>query len=207
MKVSEKITLYGENTLSSTELLTAILGKSAAQRLFDKYESFLSMSAASMRELLAIKGMDPVRAAVIKALFEIARRMPLEELTKGTPVRCPEDICRPFQASMRGLRTEMFYAVFLDGRNNIICSREVAKGTATQAVPHVSEILSLALEQQAASIACLHNHPSGNTTPSREDKRFTEALKTACEAMDMKFVDHLIIGEDKFFSFAEAGVI
>ncbi len=205
MKVSEKIALYGENGLSSTELLTAILGKSAAQRLFDKYESFLSMSVASMRELLAIKGIGRVKAAIIRALFEIARRMPLEEVKKGTPVRCPEDIYRPFQASFKGVRREIFYAVFLDGRHNIICFRKVAQGTATQAVPHISEILSLALEQQAASIACVHNHPSGNTTPSREDKRFTEALKTACEAMDIKLVDHLIVGDDRFFSFAEAG--
>lgn len=205
MKISEKIALYGENGLSSTELLTAILGKSAAQRLFDKYESFLSMSAASMRELLAIKGIGSVRAAVIRALFEIARRMPLEEVKKGVSVRSPEDIFRPFQASFKGVKTEIFYAVLLDGRHNIICFRKVAQGTSTQAVPHISEILSLALEQKAAAIACVHNHPSNSTAPSREDKRFTQALNEACEAMDIKLVDHIIIGDDKFFSFAEAG--
>ncbi len=205
MKVSEKIALYGANGLSSTELLTAILGKSAAQRLFDKYESFLSMSAASMRELLSVKGIGLVKATILRALFEIVRRMPLEEMEKGASVRCPEDIAKPFQASFKGVRIEIFYAVLLDGRHNIICSREVARGTATIAVPHISEIMRLALEQRAAAITVLHNHPSNSTTPSREDKRFTEALKTACEAMDIKLIDHLIVGEDSFFSFAEAG--
>lgn len=205
MKVSDRIALYGENGLSGTELLSVILGKSVARTLFDKYESFLSMATASIRDLRVIKGIGPVRAAIIRALFEITRRVPLEELTRGTPVRNPEDIAKQFLVRFKGVRREIFYAVFLDGRHNIICSRKVAQGTATQAVPHISEILRLALEQQATSVVCLHNHPSGNTTPSREDKRFTEDLNTACEAMNIKFVDHLIIADDSFFSFAEAG--
>ena len=106
---------------------------------------------------------------------------------------------------LRDLKSEVFKVVLLDGRNNVIIIEEIAAGTPTQAVPHVRDIMAEALRRSATGLACVHNHPSGNTAPSREDKRFTEALSAACEAMDVRLVDHIIIGDDRFFSFAEAG--
>ena len=107
---------------------------------------------------------------------------------------------------MRDLKIEVFKVALLDGRNNVISIDEITAGTPTQAVPHVRDIMSKALASFAAGIVCVHNHPSGTTTPSREDKRFTEALRAACEAMDIQLVDHLIIGDNNFFSFAEGGI-
>lgn len=132
---------------------------------------------------------------------------------KGRPIkdgiRSPEDIAKRFMPRLRDLPIELFYALYLDGRHNVTHELKVCEGTPTQAVPHVRDILAPALwsDAPAASIAVVHNHPSGNTTPSREDKRFTQALNEGCEALEIKLVDHVIIGDDKFFSFAEAGAI
>jgi len=122
-------------------------------------------------------------------------------------IRSPEDIAKRFMPRLRDLPVESFYALYLDGRHNITHEMLVCTGTPTQAVPHIRDIITPALwsDAPAASIVVVHNHPSGNTTPSREDKRFTEALNSVCEGLDMELVDHIVIGGESFFSFAEAG--
>lgn len=186
-------------------------GKSAVDLgriIMQKFGSFRQMSHTNILEWEEIKGMGKAKIAQLRAAIEIGRRVMEEESEIKDGVRSPEDIAKRFMPRMRDLKTEVFKIVLLNGRHNVIGEiEEVAEGTPTQAVPHVRDIMRKAINKYAASIVCVHNHPSGNTTPSREDKRFTQALNEACEAMEIKLVDHIIIGDDKFFSFAEAGVI
>ncbi len=215
MRPREKLLKHGEHTLSRAELLAVLLrigyqGKSAVDLgriIMQKFGSFRKMSHTNILELKEIKGMGDAKIAQLRAAIEIGRRFMEEESVIKDGVRSPEDIAKRFMPRMRDLKTEIFHVLLLDGKHNVKDIEEVAAGTPTQAVPHVSDIMTKALNKYAASIVCVHNHPSGNTTPSREDKRFTQALNEACEAMEIKLVDHIIIGDDKFFSFAEAGAI
>ena len=213
MRPREKLLKHGEHTLSKAELLAVLLrigyrGTSAVDLgriIMQKFKTFRQMSHTDISQWKEIKGVRDAKVAQLRAAIEIGRRFLEEESEVKDGVRSPEDIAKMFMPRMRDLKTEIFKVLLLDGRHNKIDIEEVAAGTPTQAVPHVRDIMTKALNKYAASIVCVHNHPSGNTTPSREDKRFTQALNEACEAMEIKLVDHIIIGDDKFFSFAEAG--
>jgi DNA repair protein RadC len=216
MRPREKLLNHGEHTLSKAELLAVLLrigyqGKSAVDLgriILQKFGSFREMSHTSILEWKEIKGMGEAKISQLRAAIEIGRRFMEEENEIKDGIRSPEDIAKRFMPRMRDLKTEVFKVVLLDGRHNVIEEiEEITEGTPTQAVPHVRDIMTKALNKFATAIVCVHNHPSGNTTPSREDKRFTQALNEACEAMEIKLVDHIIIGDDKFFSFAEAGAI
>ena len=131
---------------------------------------------------------------------------------QGEGVRSPQEIADKFRGLIEYAPTEWFVVVYLDGRNNIRTWRVIAEGTPTQCMPHVRDIMAGALMSFSSAIVVLHNHPSGNTTPSREDRRFTKALRAACDAMEITMTDHLIIGGrqggdacSSFFSFAEGG--
>lgn len=215
MRPREKLLQHGEHTLSSAELLAVLLrigyqGKSAVDLgriIMQKFGSFREMSHINILEWKKIKGMGNAKISQLRAAIEIGRRFMEEEGEKKDGIRSPEDIAKMFMPRMRDLKTEIFKVALLDGRNTVKSIEEVAAGTPTQAVPHVRDIMTKALNKYASAIVCVHNHPSGNTTPSREDKRFTQALNEACEAMEIKLVDHIIIGDNKFFSFAEAGAL
>ena len=105
------------------------------------------------------------------------------------------------------MKNEVFLAVMLDGRNNILETVEIATGTPAKAVPHVRTIMAEALKYFAAGIVCVHNDPSGNTAPSRDDRVFTQALRDACGTMDVRLIDHIVIGDNSFFSFVEGGLL
>ncbi len=207
MKISDKIVMYGERTLSNQDLLSAFLGNAIARNLLEKYDSLRHAGRATIAELTSIPKVGLVKAAVIKALFELASRLASGELQKGQAVRSPEDLAEMFMNRLRDLPREVFMLLCLDGRNNVLCVRQVSDGSPAQATPSIYGILHIAVGQGAAGIACVHNHPSGNTTPSRDDKIFTSALKQVCDALQVKFIDHIIIGDNSFFSMAEAGIL
>lgn len=105
------------------------------------------------------------------------------------------------------LKKEVFKILLLDGQNKLIDITEVEEGSITEAHPIIREIVSKALQNFAASIICVHNHPSGDPSPSAEDKDFTEQLRDAGEIMQIKLLDHIIMGDNKYFSFADKGLI
>jgi DNA repair protein RadC len=108
---------------------------------------------------------------------------------------------------MRDLKTEVFKVIYLNSNNRIIEISDAAVGTVNHAMPIVPEIIHAALQKFAAAIICVHNHPSANITPSPEDKKFTQELYAAGKLMDIKVLDHIIIGDDAFYSFADEGVM
>ncbi len=213
MRPREKLLKNGEHTLSDAELLAVLLrtghsGRSAVdlgRTIMQTFKTFREMSHTDVSRWRRIKGIGNAKITQIRAAVEIGRRF-LEEPNEDRPsVRSPQDIADMFMPRMRDLKIEVFKVALLDGRNNVMSVEEVTAGTPTQAVPHVRDIMSKALSNFASGIVCVHNHPSCTTAPSREDRRFTEALRAACDAMELQLVDHIIIGDNSFFSFAEGG--
>ncbi|MFC1672160.1 DNA repair protein RadC [Planctomycetota bacterium] len=215
MRPREKLFKHGAHTLSDAELLALLLrtghrGTSAVDLGRNILQEF-----GSLRELVhtdnsrwdGIKGVGKAKIAQIRAAFEIGKRLMSEQREVKGSLRSPEDIAEMFMPKLRDLKVELFQTIMLDGRNNILDVKEVTHGTPSQAVPHVRSIIAGALGSFAAGIVCVHNHPSGNTAPSRDDKVFTSALRDACGTMDIKLVDHIIIGDNSFFSFVEGGLL
>jgi len=118
-----------------------------------------------------------------------------------------KDIVDILMPQMRDLKTESFKVVYLDSNNRVIDILDAATGTVDHAMPIVREIIHSALQKFAASIICVHNHPSGNITPSTPDKKFTKELSDAGKLMEINVMDHIIIGEDEHFSFADEGLM
>ena len=203
--IADMVTFYGEQNMSVEDLLSVTLGKDVALALVGKYGSLRRASNAGIAELKSIVGVGKGKASVIKAVFELARRLSAEELKKGVVINSPEVAYELFGPRLRDLHREVFQVAFLNGRNEVIATRQISDGSPTSAVPSIYAILHIAIGIGAAAIVCVHNHPSGSTAPSREDKRFTKELNEACMVTDMKLLDHIIIGDDGYFSFADQG--
>ena len=216
----EKLLKKGAGALSNSELLaillrTGVKGNSAidlARKILHKFGTFRNMSHIDMRELKEFKGLGPAKIAQIKAALEIGRRFREVEVlppkkkiaTAGDVV----DIIMPQMLDqMRDLKTEVFKVVYLNSNNGIIDIADAAVGTVNQAAPIVREIIHTALQKFAASIICVHNHPSANITPSPEDKKITAELTAACNVMGIRMLDHIIVGDGNYFSFADQGIM
>ncbi len=215
MRPREKLYRSGAHTLSDAELLALLLrnghrGSSAVdlgRQILQEFGSLRGLTHADASRWDGIKGVGKAKRAQILAAMEIGKRFMSQQRDVKGSLRSPEDIAEMFMPRLRDLKVELFKAIMLDGRNNIIEVRDIVNGTPAQAVPHVRTIMAEAIRYFAAGIVCVHNHPSGNTTPSRDDKIFTQALRDACGTMDVKLIDHIIIGDNSFFSFVEGGLL
>jgi len=216
----EKLLKRGAETLSNSELLaillrTGVKGTSAidlARRIVDKFGTFRNMIHTDSREWKEFKGLGPAKIAQIQAALEIGRRFrdvevndPKRKIASAADV--VHIIIPQMQDQMRDLKTEVFKVVYLNSNNRIIEISDAARGTVNHAMPIVREIIHAALQKFAAAIICVHNHPSANIAPSPEDKKFTQELFSAGKLMDIKMLDHIIIGDGTFYSFAEEGLI
>ena len=206
----EKLLRNGEHSLSDSELLAILLrtgtnGESAidlARRILQKFKTFSNMSHTDKRDWREFKGLGSAKIAQLKAAFEIARRFNIQE-GKGQKhiLKYTEDVVELFKARMLGLKNEVFKAVLCDSKNRIIDVIEIAQGTPTESYPIIREIMSKALQNFATGILCIHNHPSGEPAPSKDDRIFTSALKEAGNYMGIKLLDHIIFGEEGYYSF------
>ena len=203
----EKLLKKGASALSNSELLaiqlrTGVQGNSAidlARKMLDKFGTFRNMSHSDIRDWKEFKGLGPAKIAQIKAALEIGRRFREDEvISVKKKIATAGDIIMP---QIRDLKTEVFKVVYLNSNNGIIDIADVATGTVNQAAPIVREIIHSALQKFAASIICVHNHPSANITPSPEDKKITGELTAACNVMGIRMLDHIIIGDGTYYSF------
>ena len=210
----EKLLKKGAGALSNSELLAILLrtgtnGTSAidlARKILKKFSSFRNMVHTDARDWKELKGLGNAKIAHIQAALEIGRRFREDEASVGKQkVSSAKDIVDILMPQMRDLKTESFKVVYLDGNNRVIDILDAATGTVDHAMPIVREIIHSALQKFAASIICAHNHPSGNITPSTEDKKFTKGLRDAGKLMEIKVVDHIIIGDGNYYSFADEG--
>lgn len=206
----EKLLKSGEHTLSNSELLAILLrsgikGKSAlelARQILSKFGTFRNMSHTDIREWKEFKGLGQAKIAQIKAALEIGRRFREQEIKENkTKITCAKDVVELFKSRMCYLKNELVKVVLCDAKNRIIEVVEIAQGTPTESYPLVREIVSKALQSFASGVICIHNHPLGDPTPSKDDEIFTKTLKEAFALMGISLLDHIIFGEDAFYSF------
>jgi DNA repair protein RadC len=212
----EKLFKFGEHSLSDTELLAILLasgarGQSAielARKILLRFGNFSRMSQADIKQLRGFKGLGLAKIAQMKAALEIGRRFGEEKIRDSRPrIESSKDAANILMPRMRSLKKEVFKALLLNSQNRLIDIIEIEEGTVNQAHPIIREVFQKALEYFAASLICLHNHPSGDPEPSKEDKEFTRRLAAAGEMLEVKVLDHLIFGKNSYFSFLDKGLI
>lgn len=207
----ERLFKYGEHTLSNAELL-AILFKNGSEgssavdlgrEIITHFKTFRNMSHSDVGVLRKFKGMGDAKIAQLRSAFEIGRRFMCEEKKILGKVSAPREVAEFLMPRLRDLKKEIFQVLLLDSKNNIIDVIEIEEGTVDQAAPQVREVILKAIQNFAVSIIAVHNHPSGDPEPSEEDVVFTENLKRAGEALQISVLDHIIIGDNRFYSFAD----
>ena len=212
----EKLLKKGARSLNNSELLAILLrtgtnGSSAidiARKVMKKFGTFRNMVHTDARDWKEFKGLGSAKTAHIQAALEIGRRFREDEASTGKQkISSAKDIVDILMPQMRDLKTEVFKVTYLDSNNRIIDIADAATGTVNHAVPIVREIIHSALQKFAVSIICVHNHPSANITPSTQDKTFTKELSDAGKLMEIKLVDHIIIGDNSYFSFSDEGIL
>ncbi|MDD5454694.1 MAG: DNA repair protein RadC [Candidatus Ratteibacteria bacterium] len=212
----EKLLKNGEHNLSSTELLaillrTGVKGNSAidlARKILKRFKTFRNMSHTDISAWDEFKGVGKAKIAQIRAAIEIGRRFREDEIKEsGTKIKSSKDAAAILMPRMRDLKYEVFKVLLLNSQNSIIDIAEIEQGTVNEANPIIREILHKAIENFASSVICFHNHPSGDPKPSEEDKNFTKQLVQAGNILNIKAVDHIIIGNDAYFSFADERLI
>jgi DNA repair protein RadC len=211
----ERLMQYGSAYLSDAQLLAILLrtgggGKSAldlALELLHTFKSLKNIESASLAEFKPIKGVGMAKIAQIKAAFELGRRLSGESYEKGPAFSSAHDVFQFYQQRMRALKKEVFCGALLDAKNRIVRDYKVSEGTLTNSLIHPREAFREAIKEAAASVIFVHNHPSGDPAPSREDINITERLVQAGDIVGIKVLDHIIIGENTYTSMMEKGYI
>jgi len=211
----EKLLKYGEQALSNAELLAILIrtgttGKSAidlGRELLARFKSLRAMSGVDVSEFKEITGLKDAKIAQIKAAIELGRRMMSEEKAFHGVVKSSADVVEFLMPLMRDLKKELFKILLLDKRNHVMEVIDIDTGTVDRVNPSVREILLTALKYQSPAMILAHNHPSGDIEPSEADKRLTRDLVKAALVMELRIFDHIIIGENQYFSFADECLI
>lgn len=211
----EKLLRRGVSSLSDAELLaiflrTGITGKSAvdlARELLKHFGSLTELFLADQNTFCQLPGMGVAKYTQLQAVLEMAQRALKEELKNGDVMDSPQSVRDYLCLGLAGKEHEIFVGIFLDARNRIIATEELATGTLTQASVYPREVVKRALYYNAAAMIFAHNHPSGVAEPSKADEMLTQSLKQALALVDVKVLDHFIIGDRDTLSFAEHGLI
>ncbi len=192
---------------SDARLLAPIVGAYAAERLLRRFGSLRVLLQADARLLRGCRGIGDARAAALKALPELARRYYAESLPAGEVIRSPADTEAFLAARLRHLGHELFCCLFLDNRHRVLRFNELFRGTIDGTSVYPREVVKEALAVNAAAVILAHNHPSGVAEPSQADERITRRLKSALELVDIRLLDHLIIGDGGATSLASRGIL
>ncbi len=209
----ERLVDQGPEALTDAQLLAIILrvgdkvGKKSAldigRELLTTFGNFRSLDLLTVRELCAIKGIGLAKAAQVKAALEIGKRMSSQYGAKKKQFRSSEDVVNHYIPLMRSIKKEIFKIILLDSKNKILKDIIISQGSLTSSLVHPREVLNPAIKESAASIILIHNHPSGDPTPSQDDIEITQRLKQACDIVGIKVLDHIVIGEKSHFSFVD----
>ena len=212
----EKLLAKGPAVLSNSELLAILIlngsgGKSAvelAQEVLKLGKDNLNeLGKLSIKELTKVKGIGEAKAVTIAAALELGRRRQAVASIDKTVVTSSADVATYLQASLRDYKHEVFAVIFLNRANKINDFKIISEGGITGTVADPRIILKKALEQDAVSIILCHNHPSGSLKPSRADEELTFKIKEAAKYFDIKVLDHLIVSDDGYYSFADEGIL
>jgi DNA repair protein RadC len=202
--------------LTTAELVAILLGTGSRGRgVLDTATCLLSPGDGSLRrlaarpgsELLRAAGVGPTKAARLLAAFELGHRLSRESRPMLPRIREPEDVVRLFDGRLRDLQVEEFHLLALDSQSQVLREVLVTRGLLNSSLVHPREVFRPAIAEAAAGIIVVHNHPSGDPTPSAEDRAATKQLVSAGQLLDLPVYDHVIIAGDRFVSFAAAGLL
>ena len=211
----EKLLKSGAQALSEAELIAIFLrtgtrGHSAldvARELLKQFGSLRALLTAPQASLCKAPGMGAVRYATLQAALELARRHYLEVMRSGPALLNPQATCDYLRVRLRDLPHEVFCCLYLDNRHRVIAFEELFRGTLDGASVHPREVVKHALAHNAAAMILAHNHPSGVAEPSQADELITRRLKEALNLVEIRVLDHLIVGDSRCESFAERGLL
>lgn len=211
----EKLLAFGAQALSTAELIallfrTGVKGKTAvdlARETLSQFGSLRNLFSASQHGFCKNPGLGMAKYVQLQSAIELGRRHLQETLHKKDVITCPDDTRRYLLSCLRDYKHEVFACLFLDSKNQIISFDELFTGTIDNASIHLRVILQQALSYNAAGVIAAHNHPSGNPTPSEADKQITCKLSGALRDIDVRLLDHIIVGDGKTTSFAELGLM
>lgn len=209
----ERLLAKGSDVLSDAHLLAILLrtgrrDSSAVQvaiELLDRVGGLGGLAACGIEELCAIPGVGPAKAAQLKAALALGRRSLAVPMSTGTRISSSGDLFKHFHPALRDVKHELFKVVLLDAKNIVIKEATVSEGSLTLSIVHPREAFALAVRESAAAVIFLHNHPSGDPTPSPEDRRLTDRLVTAGNLLGIRVLDHVILGDGRYVSFADEG--
>ena len=211
----EKLLTQGAEALTDAELLAILLrsgtrGHSAvhlARDILKNFSSLRKLIAADRTRFCAVPGLGPARFAELRAAVEISRRQLAEALRAGPPLSNPRATRDFLVARLRDLEHEVFCCLYLDNRHRLIHFEELFRGTIDGASVHPREIVKQSLQWNSAAVIVAHNHPSGVAEPSQADELITQRVKQALALVDIRLLDHIIVGDGTSVSLAERGVI
>jgi len=212
----EKLLRKSSSALSDSELLAILIGhgtreKSAvdlAREILELGKNNLNeLGKLSIKELLKIKGIGEVKALILIAALELGRRRHSSLLTEKVLIKQSSDIAGYLQSALKDLSYEVFGVLFLNQANRVNHFEIISQGGITGTVADPRIILRKALEEEAVNIILCHNHPSGNLKPSRADEELTQKIKEAARFLDIKVLDHIIVSDQGYYSFADEGLL
>lgn len=213
----EKLLKFGEHVLTDAELLAILLrsgtkGDSAVdlgRKLITKFKTFRNMTHTDISQWREFKGLGNAKICQIKAAIEIGRRFMTEEKETEGKISSSKEVADLFMPRMRDLKKEVFKVLLLDGQNNIMDIKgiEIDEGTAGRASAYPSEVMVAALRNFASGVILVHNHPGGNPEPSDNDKKLTRNIVIAAKSLGIELLDHIIIGDNIYYSFADEGLL
>ncbi len=211
----ERLLALGAEKVSNAELLAVILRTGSlrdtaldlAQMILTRAGKLRELPYLTVEELTEIRGIGPAKAVQVKAALELGRRMVVASRGYNVDITSPEDVFNYMMEEMRYLEQEEFRIILLNIKNKVLGVETVFRGGLNSSIVHPREIFRLALRRSAASLILLHNHPSGDPTPSGEDISVTRRLVDAGEIMGINILDHIVMGEGRFLSFREKGLI
>lgn len=207
----ERLIEHGPGALTTAELLAIILRTGQpgemvtvlAQNLLVEFGGLLGLARTSVAEIAQRKGMGPAKAAELKAALELARRLAAEHPEERFQIRSPQDVAQLLQIEMGALEQEHLKVVLLDTKNRVMGIRTVYVGSVNTSLVRVGEVFRHAVRENCTAMIVVHNHPSGDPTPSPEDVRVTEAFCEAGQLLDIEVLDHIVFGRQRFVSLKE----
>lgn len=211
----ERMLQAGERALANAELLAILIrtgtrAESAialAHRLLREAEGMHNLVDMSVEQLTAIKGIGIAKALQIKAGIELGKRLANTAQPKAFRIHSPQDVADYIKEDVRYLRNEHFICLYLNTKNGVIGQETLSVGSLNASIVHPREVFRAAMRRACASIICVHNHPSGDPTPSPEDIQITKRLKEAGHIVGIELLDHVIVGDQDFISLKEQGLL
>jgi DNA repair protein RadC len=209
----ERLIKFGAETLSDAQVLAIILGTGdasagttaldLARTLLTRFGDFQGLDSAGVNEICSVKGIGRAKATQIKAALEMGKRNLSQQGQTGRKFNSSREVADYYHPMLAGTKKEIFKAVLLDGKNRVLKDVTISEGSLNASVVHPREVFNPAIKESAAAVIFVHNHPSGDPSPSSEDRAVTERLVKTGEVVGIRVLDHVVLGRGEYFSFMD----